>query len=131
MIEIIQDSRLRGYHGRNSYEQNKARKCRPKVRTVVFSFVYRIGYASLCGIAEHARLSEGTWQRPEPLRHAARATRLAAHSESDLSPPPSAIVAGARTRFFGERIAVDSVSFEVVAGEIFGFLDGGLPPTDL
>ncbi|MFA5913170.1 MAG: ABC transporter ATP-binding protein [Burkholderiales bacterium] len=33
-----------------------------------------------------------------------------------------AIVAGELTRAFGERIAVNAVSFEVAAGEIFGFL---------
>jgi len=47
---------------------------------------------------------------------------LACHGEPALSLPPSAIIAGALTRAFGERLAVDAVSFEVAAGEVFGFL---------
>jgi ABC-2 type transport system ATP-binding protein len=34
----------------------------------------------------------------------------------------AAIRADALTRFFGGRVAVDAVSFDVAAGEIFGFL---------
>jgi len=58
----------------------------------------------------------------ELRRDAPRTARLDGHSESAFSLPPKAIVAGALTRVFGGRIAVDSVSFEVAAGEIFGFL---------
>jgi len=47
---------------------------------------------------------------------------LACHGEPALSLPPSAIIAGALTRAFGERLAVNAVSFEVAAGEVFGFL---------
>ena len=36
---------------------------------------------------------------------------------------PQAIVAQELTRAFGERVAVDHVSFEVMQGEVFGFLD--------
>jgi ABC-2 type transport system ATP-binding protein len=55
-------------------------------------------------------------------RRTSHATRLAGHSESASRLPRCAIVAETLSRAFGERVAVDAVSFEVAAGEIFGFL---------
>jgi ABC-2 type transport system ATP-binding protein len=50
------------------------------------------------------------------------ATRPGGQGESASRLPRWAIVAETLSRAFGERVAVDAVSFEVAAGEIFGFL---------
>lgn len=46
---------------------------------------------------------------------------VAAHQAGEAQSPP-ALVADGLTRRFGDRIAVDQVSFEVAHGEVFGFL---------
>src|SRR5690606_29219535 len=63
-------------------------------------------------------------RRASPRRCCARSSRRSKMSSSPASAGPAmrdAVVVRALTRRFGEFTAVDAVSFEIAAGEIFGF----------
>ena len=60
---------------------------------------------------------------PQPATHAADGAQpISATSSRDDSPGESALLVEHLTKRFGDRVALDDVSFEVGYGEVFGFL---------
>jgi len=60
--------------------------------------------------------------RPRVREHVARLPAMAGRSELSAPSGAPALVVERLTKRFGERVAVEDVSFSVAAGEVFGFL---------